>query len=295
MSGARVAVLGCGAFVEGFGGLAGWSEGTRDDDFLKPKALLVPSRQRRRASLLSRAMADAYGDSVDRAGPNLEISQVASVFGSALGEAATMIELLDKMWDEAAMLSPMKFATSVHNAASGTISIATGNRGFTTSIGADYDTPAMALFEAMGWVLAHDEPVVVCCGDEAPPPDLVPDGAGWALLSAAIVLGPVATAPGDAPRLSALTLADADTDGDGDGDGGGSGADRAGHDLPVIVPHDVPDPIRRNPNVGLLDLVVACERGERGRLRLDRGEGRGYTTAIHDAESGASTSGSSRH
>lgn len=286
MSGAQVAVLGCGAFVEGFRGLAGWSEGTRDDDFLKPKALLVPARQRRRASLLSRAMADAYGDAMERAGSNLELSQVASVFGSALGEASTMIELLDKMWDEAAMLSPMKFATSVHNAASGTISIATENRGFTTSIGADYDTPAMALFEAMGWVLAHDEPVVVCCGDEAPPPDLVPEGAGWALLSAAIVLGPAATAPGDAPRLSTLTMADTDAS--------GSPAPGAVHRLPELVPHEVPGPIRRNPNIGLLDLVVACERGQRGMLRLDRGEGRGYTTAIHEAETGASTSGPSK-
>ena len=43
----------------------------------------------------------------------------------------------------------MLFAVSVHNAASGLVSISTKNRAFTTSVAADYDTPAMALMEAI--------------------------------------------------------------------------------------------------------------------------------------------------
>ena len=194
-----VAVIGAGAFVPGFGGLAGWSQGKATPEGDTPDASLVPARQRRRASLLSKAFAHAYAEALQVSG--VAAPEVASVFGSALGEASTMIGLLDQMWSEAAMLSPMKFATSVHNAASGLLSIATENRGFTTSLGADFDTPAMALMEGLGLVAARRTPVVVCCGDEAPPDELVPDGAGWSLLCAAIVLAPIDAAPADAPRL----------------------------------------------------------------------------------------------
>lgn len=281
---APVAVLGWGAYMTGYAGIAGYCSGRPDPDFDQPKAAIVPARQRRRASLLSKAMADAYaealstaagagsgGDARDAdaedAAAGIDAGRVASVFGSALGEAATMIELLDQMWDAQAMLSPMRFATSVHNAASGMISIATENRGFTTSIGADFDTPAMALLEGIGWVLAHHEPVVVCCGDEAPPPDLVPGDAGWALVTAAIAIGPVAGSPAGRPTLSGLAMPDP----------------AAHHGAPQLEPHEVSRPIRQNPVVGLLDLVVACERGQRGRLRLDRGPGRGFEIEIGDA------------
>ena len=250
----RVAVLGWGVFVPGYAGFGGWRDGRADPEFEKPKATIVPARQRRRASLLSRALADAYGDAVTMAG--FEPATVASVFGSALGEASTMIGLLDQMWDPDAMLSPMKFATSVHNAASGMVSIATENRGFTTSMGADFDTPAMALLEGIGWVAAHDEPMVVCCGDEAPPADLVPDGAGWGLLAAAIALGPADVHP-SAPMLSGLSIHTAE-----------------------IAHSQLERDLHQNPNVGLLDLIAAVAAGETGWLGLDRGPGRQFAIEL---------------
>jgi len=250
----QVAVLGAGAFLEGFAGLDAWLRGAPDPEQTRPAASIVPARQRRRASTLSKALAEAYAEAVYAA--KVDVSTVASVFGSALGEATTMIGLLDQMWDDDAMLSPMKFATSVHNAASGLVSIATTNRGFTTSLGADYDTPAMALFEGTARALSENEPVVVCCGDEAPPEDLVPEGAGWKLLTAAIVLAPV-EAGTSLPRLSAPSIATAD-----------------------IVTRDVPAAIGQNPSVGLLDLVWAISSRESGTLALDRGAGRGYTVSI---------------
>jgi hypothetical protein len=264
----EVAVLGCGAFVPGFDGLSGWARGEASADHDSPKAELVPLRQRRRASVLSKAMADAYADALATTG--LDAATVASVFGSAIGEATTMVGLLDQMWGEAAMLSPMKFATSVHNAASGLISIATENRGITTAVGADYDTPAMSLLEGIGLVLSKGESVVVCCGDEAPPEDLVPEGAGWGLMSAAIVLGPIEEAPADCIRLAGLSAAAADpleVD-SADADGGR-------------------EAVRRNPNIGLLDLAVVVSRGESRRLRLDRGAGRGFGVRVEAPRGGA--------
>ncbi len=261
----EVAVLGCGAFVSGFDGLAGWESGRTSANHEAPKAEIVPLRQRRRASLLSKALADAYAEALGAT--DLDPSTVASVFGSAIGEAATMVGLLDQMWGDAAMLSPMRFATSVHNAASGMISIATDNRGITTAMGADFDTPAMALLEGFGLVLSRGESVVVCCGDEAPPEDLVSQDEGWALMTAAIVLGPVSQAPASSPRLSNLRLAPSD-------------------ETPpsMETPPLMPEAVYRNPNIGLLDLAVAIRSGRQGVLRLDRGAGRGFSVCL-----GAST------
>jgi len=254
-----VAVVGAGAYVAGFGSLDAWAQAAASDDVPAPDASIIPARQRRRASVLSRAAADAYASALGASG--FDGAEVASVFGSALGESETMIELLDQMWGDAPMLSPMKFAMSVHNAASGLVSIATGNRGFTTSLGADFDTPAMALMEAIGWVLSEDRPVIVCCGDEAPPEHLVPGGAGWALLTAAVTLAPVEQAPPDAPRLVDLDI-------------------RAG----TLAPFgDVPGLVR-NPCVGLLDLVTGLSRGDTGVMPLDRGSGRGYAISIEAAQ-----------
>ena len=257
----EVAVLGCGAFVPGFDGLAGWANGKASADHDTPKAEIVPLRQRRRASPLSKALADAYAEALGAT--ELEASSVASVFGSAIGEASTMVALLDQMWLDSTMLSPMRFATSVHNAASGMISIATHNRGMTTAIGADYDTPAMALFEGIGLALARGESVIVCCGDEAPPADLVPDGADWALMTAAIALCPSNQAPASSPRLSDLAIAPSDLS-------------------PPETPAAVAtlEAIGRNPNIGLLDLAMAIRSGTEGVLRLDRGAGRGFSIRL---------------
>ncbi len=254
-----VAVYGWGAFVPGFNGIDGFVGAVSTAEHETPKAELIPLRQRRRGSTLSKAFADAYAEALSTSG--VDAASVASVFGSAIGEASTMIGLLDQMWGEAAMLSPMRFATSVHNAASGMISIATENRGITTAIGADYDTPAMALFEGVGLVLSTDECVVVCCGDEAPPQDLVLDGAGWTLMTAAVVLGPTSQAPASSPRLSDLSLSDSERS--------------------VLAPSATTEAVGRNPNVGLLDLVAALSCGADGVLPLDRGAGRGYSIRLH--------------
>ena len=149
------------------------------------------------------------------------------------------------------------------------ISIATRNRGFTTSLGADYDTPAMGLFEGIGIVQAEGRPVVVCCGDEAPPENLVPGDTGWSLLCVALALCPTDGARAGCPRISGPAL-----------DFGGAGsAGSAGTPIPPIMPAS----LGRNPNVGLLDLAVALERGLEGVVHLDRGAGRGYAVRVHAA------------
>lgn len=75
------------------------------------------------------------------------------VFGSAYGEMATTIQLLD-LQATTGQSSPLRFQHSVHNTAAGILSIATQNSGFSTSVAAGMDTTAMALLEAMV-VLKH--------------------------------------------------------------------------------------------------------------------------------------------
>lgn len=262
----EVAVVGYGLFVPGFAGVPAWTKGVYDAAQSAPLALSIPARQRRRTSTLTKALADAYAEALAMA--NLAAPEVASVFASALGEASTMLGLLEQLWSEEGLLSPQRFVTSVHNAAAGVVSIAGGNQGFSTSLGADYDTPAMALAEGIGLVLAEGAAVVVCCGDEGISGDLVPAGKGWELMAAAIALVPSERAPTAAPRLR---LEEGPVYGEADD------ADSSERWAPLALSHE----LASNPCVGLLELVDALARDKQGSVRLDRGQGAGYVAHLH--------------
>jgi hypothetical protein len=249
-----VAVAGVGLYAAGFPNAAAWFAQARDPAQPPPSAALLDKHSRRRASLLTKALADAYQEALLQAG--LDGARVASVFGMALGEASTMIGLLDQMWKQDGSLSPMRFAASVHNAAAGVVSIGTKNTGFTTSIGADFDTPAMALFEAMA-IASSGEAVIVACGDEAAPADLVSDDQGWDCLTCALALVPAQHADRKWPRL---------------------GVPFRG--TPTLAAADLPRGLAQNPQVGLLDLIDVLRQARSGSVRLDRGRGRGYCIEI---------------
>lgn len=242
-------------YAPGYPDITSWLAGARDETEAPATGALLDKRSRRRASPLTKALADAYGQALSQSGA--DASTVASVFGSALGEASTMIALLEQMWRGGTALSPMRFATSVHNAAAGVVSIATGNKGFTTSLGADYDTAAMALLEGVALVRTHGTPVLVACGDEASPERLVTEGQGWGTLAVAVALLPAEQAPPSQPRLSLPARG-----------------------TPDLAPPDVPPWLQQNPVVGLLDLASSVARGHVGHLRLDRGRGLGYCVHI---------------
>jgi hypothetical protein len=258
---APLSVLGLGLWLQGFSSTAAWRGGVRDPAATKPLGLALDRVNRRRASQLGRALADVGAQAMAQAA--VDPATVPTVIGSSIGEASTMISLLDQMWRLRVPMSPAGFTMSVHNAASGLISITNGNRGFSTSVAADNDTPAGALFEAVGLVHSFDGPVVVACGDEAPPADLVPADVGYELLAVAIVVAPAAH-PG--PVLARLRLV--------------PGGDA------TVAPAVVPEPLARNPQVGLLDLVVAVLGGASGRVRLDRGSGAGWCAEVESPEGG---------
>jgi hypothetical protein len=133
-----------------------------------PPCKVVDSRLGRGTSHITRMAIE----SVERAGAQakFDLSQVGTVFGSALGELEIAIEQLDMMLSEEGIVSPARFKNSVHNTAAGVLSIATKNKSFTTALAAGDHTFSAVLLEAM---LILDDGLVsqaiAVVADEAPP------------------------------------------------------------------------------------------------------------------------------
>jgi hypothetical protein len=160
-------------------GAATWCEGEQ-----RPAAELLPTRMRGRASLLTSMLADVVARATAEA--QLDPRTLPSIFGSAYGEMGTTLRLLEQLTTDG-VLSPAKFQASVHNTAAGQLSIALGNREFSTSLAAGHDTLAMLLIEALAFLHQRPGHVLVACGDEASTPALQP-GLVYPPLAAAMVL-----------------------------------------------------------------------------------------------------------
>ena len=254
-------VTGAGSWMPGVPTVDEFVRGKRPEGgaAAQPVGSAIERRARRRATALSRAMADACAQANQGAG--LVASEVPTEFGSALGEAPTMISLMDQMCRGEEM-SPMRFATSVHSAASGVVSISNENRAFTTSLSADYDTVAAALFEASGLILCGADSVVVVLGDDPSPADFVAEEDAFERLAVALALSscePDGRGGGPMGKIS-LPSVDASS---------------------TLAGAELPPRIARNPIVGGLDLIAALVAGRSGTLRLDRGRGGGFAVEVH--------------
>ncbi len=253
-------------------GLGIWTAGATDLDQFRsgvhqqtepilPSGRAIEPRTRRRATPLSRAMADACDQAVRQA--NLEPSEVPTVFASALGEAPTMISLVDQMCRNEEM-SPMRFATSVHSAAAAVVSISGKNKGFTTAISSDYDTVAMALVEVWGLVACSGEPVVAVFGDDHSPEQFLGDDDSFERLAVALAFAG-SESPSSVPVLARLGLPEIGL------------PEMAPSELPAA---DVPATIARSPSAGAVDLLAAILGRRAGRLKLDHGNGSGLSVEI---------------
>jgi predicted hotdog family 3-hydroxylacyl-ACP dehydratase len=161
-----------GLFAPGFADARAFVEGRRDDGALAPRDVL-PARARRGTTLATRMMADVAAQATEQAG--FDPGAVRTVYASAYGETATSVALLEMLHGADGAISPARFATSVHNAASGLVSIAAGNRAFSTAVAAGSATVAMGLLEAAALLHADPSPTVVVFADEPVPEALSPD------------------------------------------------------------------------------------------------------------------------
>lgn len=220
--------------------VAGWTSWTDDAGTLEP--VLLPARQRRRASRSSRMAAHVLGRLAEqeRVSP-IDLRRETLVFGSCHGEMDVTVALLAMMHEDDGALSPMRFSASVHNAAAGLVTISTENQGFSTTISAGADTVAMTLVEAL--TLLHEgHPRVLVTLTEEPLPSPFDRERCYGGLAVALELV----------------------------------ADGAGPVIELRPPHDprcpadrveVPASVRANPLAPALGLVHVLEAGS-GRMRL---------------------------
>jgi hypothetical protein len=123
----------------------------------------MPAMLRRRCSVfakvsLSVAHAALRGLSGDGAVP--------TVFASTHGESHVTAGLLNEL-AQSQQLSPMSFSLSVHNAASGLFSIATGNTAPASALSSEFDCLLMGLCEAITMLSQGDaKQVLLVCSDD---------------------------------------------------------------------------------------------------------------------------------
>ena len=145
-----------------------WASRQADPAAATPKATLLPPLIRRRASLLTRAGAEAFAQAARGGGADL--ASVCSVWTSAYGEIATTVDLLEQMRSEPEGLPwPTRFHASVHNAAAGFLSIACGNRSFSTSLAGGPKGVAFGLLETVALLEERGGEAILVALDEPPP------------------------------------------------------------------------------------------------------------------------------
>jgi hypothetical protein len=247
-------------YVEGIGlcglGLDGWAASlpvlTETEEHVPtpirvPPSALLPANERRRAPLIVK-IALAVGAEAFAAARRDPV-ETASVFTSSGGDGDTIHELLNVLASPERELSPTRFHNSVHNAASGYWSIATGSRAASSSLGCHDDSFAAGLLEAAVQAGAAQQAVALIAYDVQYPAPLSaarPIGAAFAV---AFVLSP-------APTASALACMDLEL--------------RPGPHAPSVIASRGLEMLRRStPAARSLPLLAALARGAEADIILN--------------------------
>jgi hypothetical protein len=251
----RARVLGLGLWTPGFPDAASWLAGRPVAGAELPSAA-AQANMRRRGSLLVNMVADVAAQAAAQSG--VPLSRARVVVGSAFGELATMVEMLDER-ERDGVLSPLRFQNSVHNAAAGQLSIAHKNRAPATSLAAGNDTVAMVLLEALTLLALGGDEVLAVVADESLPQSIRP-GHHATAVAAALILGGEA-APGAPPPLAVL------------------------EDLRQAPPPAAAErPLEVDgPAAAILPLCAALARGESGRVPVSPAEDPRWSIDVRDA------------
>jgi len=202
------------AYVAGIGvlgpGIGGWPDarailsGERRYECapteLPPPSLLPATERRRTGRPVKLALAVAL-EATTRAGALP--AQLHSVFSSSGGDGRICHELCDSLAQPVREISPTRFSNSVHNAAAGYWSIATGATGASTVLCAFDGSFCAGLLEALVQATVDEERILLVAYDTEYPEPLhakrpIPDAFG-----AALVLTP-RREPGSLARLGAV-------------------------------------------------------------------------------------------
>ena len=254
--GMRLAVRGIGVWAPG---LPDWTAlrahldgvASAADAPARPAAGLLPPAERRRAPDTVRLAVEAAAQAVAMSG--LDAANLPSVFTSSHGDAKIMDYMCATLAEAPAELSPTRFHNSVHNAASGYWTIATGCRRASNAVCADGTSFGAGLLEAATQAVTGNEPVLLAAFDapgSGPLDEMIPSRVPFAC---ALVLAPSPAT--DDPAALGLRL-------------------DAGNAAPSL-PQDarLRELARANACGDGLALLEALARGQTALLRIPAGEG----------------------
>ena len=188
-----------------------------------PDLALLPRSLRRGLSAGMKYAIAAAGQAVAQArrtGALADGAELPIVYGSAVGETATAIELLTTIV-AVRESSPVSFRHSVHNAAPGLLSIALGTLASSTAVAAGAETLLALLLEAAALLHEGVPAVLLVIAEEGASPQLVPgQGAGAGAGAVACLLTAVGAARADTALayLTAPVLTEGGGRAVGDGD-----------------------------------------------------------------------------
>lgn len=237
-------VAGIGLWTPGFATPRAWVDRRHDPSVVRPKCAMLQSRIGRYTSLVTRMACATFEQALNQT--DVDGKEVQTVFGSAYGEILIAFEQLD-MIEREGVPSPARFKNSVHNTASGHVSIATGNTGFTTALAAGPATFAMCLLEAWAWLETHGGSVIVSVADE-PLPEHLSGVARYDALGLSVHLSVERLPGGTGGRLSDL---------------------KRRNDLGLAA--DIQAGLLQNPCSAGLPLIDAVLQRRSGTLPLERG------------------------
>lgn len=168
------------AWAPGLDSTAAWADqqARPTPDAAGPDLSWLPPMQRRRLTILARAVFH-----VAREAGGEHLARLPIVLASSHGELSRTQNLLSSLAD-GAPVSPTAFTLSVHNAVSGQLSIALGNRAPASCVALAGDGISGALLEAQ-CLAGPDQEVLLVLYDAPLPPQYQPfqldDQAPWAL------------------------------------------------------------------------------------------------------------------
>jgi hypothetical protein len=210
------------AQIEGIGllgpGLDGWTSSTallegRSPYISQPTVLptpdgLPPAERRRLGRVVKLALGVGL-QATSRAGA--DPATLPAVFASSGGDGQNCHEICQALSLDERLISPTRFHNSVHNAAAGYWSIATGSRAASNAVCAFDASFAAGLLEAVTQVVVDHTRVLLVAYDAQYPPPLLAKRPIPEAFGVAFVLAPVAAAASEgtpAPKSARAAAAD---------------------------------------------------------------------------------------
>lgn len=188
------------AYIEGIGllgpGLNNWPEGQAvlggRQAYQPAKTVLslpalLPAAERRRSGVIVRLTLATGLEAIAAAG--LDAATLPLVFSASGGDGENCHAICEMLASDDRQISPTRFHNSVHNAAAGYWSIATGAMAPSTVLGAFDACFGAGLLEALTQIVVDDTPVVFLACDTSYPEPLhsarpIPEAFGVALVLA---------------------------------------------------------------------------------------------------------------